>query len=296
MLCEHSPISPALRDKFQMLIDRLMVCFERQWVENNQMPHVYDSLLIDLLKGKEIDNESVMIRAKNSGIPTSGYFRLIKISTSDNNGIMLQRLCQELSEKIPQARVTLSRDMLVVLLNMKNTRDAFISLKKKLGEILADYDSNCGISDPFSSLTDIRYAGEQADIALNFRQGRNFYINKLEKKIPGRIQTFGECYPGYIMAGTKESHHISRRTWAAKALQKLYDYDQKHETNNLELLYVYLSNERKASETAQIVHMHRNNVIYRVGKISEIIEMDLNSSVVRLRLLMAYEVFSPKGE
>ena len=296
MLCEKHPISPALRDKFQILIDRLMVCFERQWVENNQMPHVYDSLLIDLLNGKELDRDSIMIRAKNSGLPTSGYFRLAKISTSDHNGIMLQRLCQELSEKIPQARVTLSRDMLVVLVSMKSTREAYTSFRKKLQDILNSYDSNCGISDPFFSISDIRSAGQQADIALKARFGKELLINRFENRKTGRVQSFGECYPAYIMVGTKESHHISRQTWAYRALQKLYEYDRKHDTNNLELLYVYLSNERKASETSQIVHMHRNNVIYRIGKISEIIEVDLNSSFVRLRLLMAYEVFSPKGE
>ena len=69
-----------------------------------------------------------------------------------------------------------------------------------------------------------------------------------------------------------------------------------HFTNNLELLFVYLTNERRASDTAQIMHMHRNNVIYRIGKISDMINMDLNESGVRFRLLMAYEIYTPRED
>ena len=88
--------------------------------------------------------------------------------------------------------------------------------------------------------------------------------------------------------------HIAKSCRAYKALEILSDHDAKHSTNNLELLYVYLTNERRASDTAQIMHMHRNNVIYRVGKISDMIGMDLNESGVRFRLLMAYEIYTPK--
>jgi len=86
---------------------------------------------------------------------------------------------------------------------------------------------------------------------------------------------------------------ISTSTGAYKALEKLIDYDKQHGSNNVELLYNYLSNDRKATETAALMHMHRNNVIYRVGRICEIIGMDLDDSRSRFSLLLAYEL--PRG-
>ena len=99
-----------------------------------------------------------------------------------------------------------------------------------------------------------------------------------------------------VIAGKPENAHIARNSMASKALDTLCEYDSKHGTNNLELLFVYLTNERRASDTAQIMHMHRNNVIYRIGKISEMIGMDLNESGTRFRLLMAYEIYTPKEQ
>jgi DNA-binding PucR family transcriptional regulator len=78
---------------------------------------------------------------------------------------------------------------------------------------------------------------------------------------------------------------------AYRALDKLSENDSKRGTNNFELLYAYLINERKASETAQIMHMHRNNVIYRIGKICEMTGLDLSDPDVRLRLMLCYEIY-----
>ena len=294
MLCEKHPLSPGLRDKFSILIDKLMVCFERQWKQNNQMPHVYDSLLLELLEGKESDSDTMRIRAKNAGIPTNGCFMLMKVIPENNNGTMRQRLCQELLGRIPQSRVTLNKETIIALIILKKPGDAESSVSKNLHTILEEYDSKCGISEPFESITGIRTAGKQCDIALKSGFIKDLFISRFNGNKNDRVAFFADCYPAYIMAGTKESYLISKETWACRALQSLFEYDQKHNTNNLELLYFYLINERKASETAQIVHMHRNNVIYRIGKISEIIGLDLENSGVRLRLLMAYEIFSPK--
>ncbi len=296
MLCTKRLPGPGLKDLFKMLIDRLMVCFERQWIENNQMPHVYDSLLLEMLEPNDLTLETINARAKNAGIPVKGNFRLIKVSTDDSTGIMLQRLCQELSTKLPQSRVTLSKDILVALIPMKNV-SGIDQLLESLQDVMEKYHSCCGMSDPFTTLSDIRLAGEQAEIALACTSAGT----KQQFAIGGhnsfsRVRTFGSCYPRFVIAGKPETAHIARNSMASKALDTLCEYDSKHGTNNLELLFVYLTNERRASDTAQIMHMHRNNVIYRIGKISEMIGMDLGESGTRFRLLMAYEIYTPKEQ
>jgi len=294
MLCTKRLPSPGLKDLFQMLLDRLMVCFERQWVENNQMPHIYDSLLLELLQPNELTMETINARARNAGIPIKGNFRLVEVSTDDSTGIMLQRLCQELSLNIPQSRVTLSKDILVALVPMKNPSSS-TQIREKLQTIMEKYHAVAGLSDPFTSLADIRVAGEQAQIALScLRKEPKQVFDIGNRNSYSRVRSFGSCYPRYIIAGSPESAHIAKSSLSTRALDTLAEYDEKHGTNNLELLFVYLTNERRASDTAQIMHMHRNNVIYRVGKISDMINMDLNNSGVRFRLLMAYEIYTPK--
>ena len=296
MLCDHRKLTPGLRDVFKMLIDHLMVCFERQWIDNNQMPHVYDSLLLEMLSSSNLSQEAINARAKNAGLPVKGNFWLVKVSTDDKTGIMLQRLCQEMSSKIPNSRVTLSKDILIGLISLKGS-GSMQPLAKTIEQIMERYESSCGISDCFETLSDIKIAGEQAQIALEFaKKGNKPKFSPRSSELLPRIRRFETVYPRYLLAADEQNAHIAANTRAANALKVLRDYDAKHGTNNLMLLYEYLINERRASDAAQVMHMHRNNVIYRIGKISDMTGMDLNDSGTRFRLLLAYEVYDSKEQ
>ena len=291
MLCDHRPPSAGLKDLFRILIEHLMICFERQWIENNQMPHIYDSLLLDLLESSDLSPETVAQRAKNSGLTVNGSFVLVKVSADDSAGIMLQRLCNELSGRIAQSRVTLSSDILIALIPY-DTRKPVEGLEDILQDIMERYNAACGVSDPFVSLLEIKTAGAQAEIALKSpRHSDPVDLGEKPKKDYTRVCTFSRCYPAYALTKADSDVSVIKYSAAYRALDKLSENDSKRGTNNFELLYAYLINERKASETAQIMHMHRNNVIYRIGKICEMTGLDLSDPDVRLRLMLCYEIY-----
>lgn len=293
MLCDKKPITPGLIDMFKILIDHLMVCFERQWVENNQMPHVYDSLILSLLDGTGPDANSIVERSKISGLPAEGNFRLVKISADGSGGVMLQRLSQELQDHIPEAKVTLNKSELFMLI-VQNTKskDRYKQILDMLQEVLDHYRAKCGVSDKFTSLLDIKLAGTQADVALQYgyRTTYPYFTSEEAKKTP-RVYTYDSSYPRYLMISTEENKTLAKSNKAFKTLLSMHEYDSAHNTNNLELLYVYLVNDRKATETAEITHMHRNNVIYRINRICEMENLDLDDYQTRFRLLLAYELF-----
>lgn len=68
----------------------------------------------------------------------------------------------------------------------------------------------------------------------------------------------------------------------------LRDYDRTHKTDLMNLLYVHLIQERRATETASILNMHRNTVLYHIERIQELLGVDLDDPQLRLRLLNAY--------
>ena len=294
MLCDKKAPTPGLVDLFKMLIDHLMVCFERQWVENNQMPHVYDSLILSLLEGTGPGADTIAERAKVSGLPAEANFWLVKISAEGSGGVMLQKLSQELQDHIPESKVTLSKSNLIMLIIENNKhKSRYAQIKEMLQQVLDHYRAKCGISDSFTSLLGIQLAGIQADVALQYgyRSTYPYFSNPASKLYP-RVYTYEESYPRYIMMSSHENEKLAKSNVAFKTLLFLYDYDQEHNTNNLELLYVYLINDRKATETAEVTHMHRNNVIYRIGRICEMVDIDLDDPQTRFRLLLAYELFT----
>jgi DNA-binding PucR family transcriptional regulator len=60
-----------------------------------------------------------------------------------------------------------------------------------------------------------------------------------------------------------------------QSLKKLQSYDQKHHTNLVETLEVYLDNDSNVAETAKELVVHPNTLIYRLKRITEISEIDL---------------------
>jgi len=279
MVCNNKKPTAGLKDLFKLLVDHLMVCFERQWLDNNQMPHVHDSLLISLTGPSSITEEAVKNRARNSGLPFLSNFRFAKISTEDSSNIMLQRIEREIMAYVPEAKVTLHQQGLMALIvQQPKSKDKFDQIMEALLPILQRYNASCGMSDRFDVLTDVKIANEQAKVALACSS-------------VGKAILFNACYPKYLLTSDPQNAILVQSSKSYKCLKQIDEYDRKHGTNNFELLYEYLKFDRKATETAQTMHMHRNNVIYRIGRICEQINVDLDDADERFRLLLSYEVY-----
>ena len=73
-------------------------------------------------------------------------------------------------------------------------------------------------------------------------------------------------------------------------LLAIREQDRQRNTSYAHLLYTYLVNECKPTDTARQLHMHRNNVIYHVERLSEQLGVDLGDPATRLRLLLSFKV------
>ena len=58
----------------------------------------------------------------------------------------------------------------------------------------------------------------------------------------------------------------------------------------MSLLRSYLENDRNIAVTSRILYLHRNTFIYRLERIGEILQMDLEVPRNRLILLIALEI------
>ncbi len=71
---------------------------------------------------------------------------------------------------------------------------------------------------------------------------------------------------------------------------KLYQYDAKHNTEYLKSLYFYIVEEKHIAVAAKKLNIHRNTLVYRLEKLSDLCLIDLNDSAVRLHLIWSYQV------
>ena len=57
----------------------------------------------------------------------------------------------------------------------------------------------------------------------------------------------------------------------------------------IDVLEMYLKCERRLNETANRLFVHRNTLLYRIGRINEMLGCDLGSPETRMRLLFSIE-------
>ncbi|MCR5667877.1 MAG: PucR family transcriptional regulator ligand-binding domain-containing protein [Lachnospiraceae bacterium] len=73
-------------------------------------------------------------------------------------------------------------------------------------------------------------------------------------------------------------------------LRPLLEYDEKHKSNLVETLEMYLNCDGSIKQMAAEMYTHRNTVIYRVNKIKEMLGTDFSSPQDRLKYQVAFYI------
>ena len=87
--------------------------------------------------------------------------------------------------------------------------------------------------------------------------------------VPDAICYYSDYYV-YRMLETFEKKIPKSASWIHPGLMKLYLYDQKRETELITTLREYLIHPGQSSLVAENLHIHKNTLLYRLGKIREI--------------------------
>lgn len=291
MVCDHHLLSDGLLELFSMLTDILAIYAERNWKDKNALSHNYDQFMTDLLTGDLTAPTDIQERAQYLGIRSKGRFRLIKIAVQKGMEASLGRIGRDLLELLPSSQVTLYQDSVVALLHLHGDEEGPLLTQQQTEVLLSRHQARGGVSNVFYSLEHTASAYEQASIALTYNspmRGSELLRSLFPVPEPPLLCTFQDRMLHGILGAIPENERVWRDSAFYAAIKTLYDYDRQHNTNNLQLLRTYLYMERKATETGQQLHMHRNNVIYRISRIEELTGLSLDSHGTRLGLEISF--------
>lgn len=138
-----------------------------------------------------------------------------------------------------------------------------------------------GISYPFTNIMDILKHYRQAEVALRYGSKRDGSINTCEN--------YAYSYACHILR-----EHL-RTDINHPALLTLREHDAKHHSDLYNTLLEYLRQERNLVLTAEALSIHRNSLVYRVKKIEQMIQVDLNNPEIRCYLLLCYRLIEDAG-
>jgi sugar diacid utilization regulator len=279
MSCTNREATPGLLDLFACLTEVLGYYVEREWDEKKNYNYIYNSLIAELMIGK-VTAASVRERARIVGISAEDkYVVMLPAEDMNDASAFPERMARDISNMFCNVRPVYFNMRLMFFLHHSNAGAIIEERLTGLDGYFRECNIRCGISDVFDDLLELPDAYRQAEIALS----------ESDLGTPGRCGAarFDAYYAWCLFDRSDAAARLFETSRCGKMLAELRRVDSEKNSNNFEVLRIYLINERRAAETAAALHMHRNNVTYRIGRIEEMLGIDLEDWRTRKNLLVS---------
>ena len=154
-----------------------------------------------------------------------------------------------------------------------------LAMERLLFHYLNDLSASYGLSNEFTDLSALGNACSQAEYTLDYTfqhpvsEGDQHPVSYPDVMLNHMVGHFFGSFPFDIYC-------------PATFRSILEDNRSSSAVDNTQLLYTYLANQCNATSTARQLHMHRNNVIYRIARLQERYNLDLEDYIQRTLLLM----------
>jgi hypothetical protein len=255
----------------QMHKTRILIQAIIKWTRLHQDDHNMKNishLFTDLLNGVKVEADEI-IMTKSLNDMESDFFILAVIPPEFTD--RLPNVAPVLEHEISRSLCFEYESSLLMLCVYDQDQKVFCDI---LQGIAMDLQVRIGISYPFSDWRAMRSAFKQANIALDHSRERLSRLNSQS------AMSFLVSELSQTLQGSNILH---------PALKVLNEYDHAHSTQYFNTLYTYLKHERNLVATAAALYIHRNSLVYRIGRIQELIDVDLDDYAVRNYLLLSYQ-------
>lgn len=234
-------------------------------------------LFCALLDKKPVDSDKL-----NWVLVTLGWEkcdRFLLLSFWNNEGsLTAEALCGELKNSLVRGQIFIWKERPLMLI----CESDFAEVKLQIESLVNELSFTCGVSMPFSrwdmlsvqfkqTETSIRYCDQTSRISLCIDHVWEYLFDQLED-----------------MISISQLFH--------PAVVTLADHDRKKNAQLLPTLYVYLSNERSLSLSADKLFVHRNTLLYRLHRINELVNIDLDNEEVRAHIMLSYRMMKSTDE
>lgn len=251
-------------------------------LEQSQNPHRnFEETLVSLISGAEIDNRDLhTMLSILDWSDRDSYMCLILQEQDPGTSIRSAGALNSWLTPEPNGSVSFHyQQQLCIVINIAKCDLDPRMIRKHLAPLIRDSCMYGGISNPVKGILSLRTGFVQASIALN-------YIMKEDSS--SWITSFSSCALSYI-------RECAGREFPAvmlvhPAIQDLREHDRLSGTQYYETLRAYLFCERNIPQTSNTLIIHRTTLTYRLGKIAELTNLNLEDPNLRLYLLLSFHI------
>lgn len=235
----------------------------------------YTSLKL-LLAGNSSDLHAVKRDFKTFGLSYHGHYvcAVVKLlEGGDCKPIPLRRYCLVVEGMLEGCLAVEDNSEIVMLLDADRCNFESGGILKEFLEYFSMFDMRIGISFPFEDILDLAQYRNQAEAALEV--GLEVYPKQ-------RVHFFVDVASYYILL-----HGTEKMPARMLCVPGISDLDKKSNDGSVDYfatIVTYIENLYNATQTAEILGIHRSTLQYRLDRISEMVHLDLDSPKDRLYL------------
>ena len=248
-----------------------------RYVKASQM----NRFMFDILNGTAYDSNLIVHYLSNLGWKINDNYYVFKIipDPKDIHGGSVKFSGEMIKNMFTGSILLELQDELALVVNTQFCRDTLKDAFSSLNDFLSRRNFVCGASSLFRDFSwfyeQYRLAQTAIDIGCLMDPENKLFL-----------------YDNYVMP-----HMISMcdQIFNVKMICHqeaivLHEYDKVNSNNYFYCLYLYLVNERSLLSTSKKLNIHRSTLIYRLNKISEIINIDLDDQQTRMHMIYSYDI------
>ncbi|MGI6256248.1 MAG: PucR family transcriptional regulator [Acutalibacter sp.] len=271
-----SPLLPQDLEATQILLDALkMLLLPRHSREGASL----SSYLRDLLEEDTApEAKALALRSLAASLPGSYAVMATPIGTTASQQSFAFLAISQIPLRYRSAVSAIYRGCIVTLFGRLGKDPHSLperTVFQQAAQFLSPTHESSGVSPLFSDLTQLSGRFQQAHMAsLAIRQTCVF---------------FQEVFPAPIFEAV--SIHANVDMFLHPALHQLLAYDAANQTEYFRTLQVYSLTLHNKESSARILCIHRNTLLYRLGKISELFHIPFEDQHTALALLNSFQLY-----
>lgn len=240
---------------------------------------------IRLLKGRYSSEQEALTQAHEVGIqmPAYSYILIIEQDGHHPTNDWLEKVSQAANEHAVRIVLHVRESNRLILLcstakpaiTLSTLEHTITPLVNRLSTLLSQMQMEYGVGSVVKSLVEVSRSYTEAQ-----------HLLRLHRHLPETSSILYYPQAGfyrYLHAIKKEAKQFTTHT---SPLDTLAAYDQEHHSHLLHTLAVFLDHNSDAKLAAQQLHVHTNTLNYRLKRIAEVSQIDLNDMAQKVNVYL----------
>ena len=293
MECEESQVTEGTLDTFAILTSHITRLIKESDETKYWLNNASNNLLLRLFSDNDTKRRFVIEEAERLGIPTTSNFALVEFVLPMELRNQMRRIAVEIDAKFSFPHETIVYNQRLYMMVYADELDELWSYTLQIKRAKMHHAVHrLFLSDVFTWLGDAYFACQQLSAIEDHEHSIDICRNLSGFDGESDVINFHDAFC-FFLEGEDVAGNMLDFCREHMLINVIYRDDTENNTDNLPILFTFLANERRATNTGERIHMHRNGVLYRIERIERMYQISLDDYLTRqyletsIRMLIA---------